>query len=77
MQVLTLFSVVVAFLTVSPVECDAAVILALHRPQLDLDLQERHPGDPVRTVLSRLITCYGLKLVHPWQVVAQACAGSG
>ena len=43
--VLTLFFVVVALLIVSPVD-DAAVLLAVCRPQADLDNQERLPDYP-------------------------------
>ena len=70
----------------------AAVLFAVRKPQPDLDPQERLPDDPViwhraldglkpGTRISQkkaeLITCSGIELVHPWQVVAQACAGSG
>ena len=44
---LTLFSVVISFLTVSPVHDGAAVLLAEHRPQPDLHPRERLSDDPV------------------------------
>ena len=66
---LTLFSAVTS-LAVSPVD-DKAVLLVVGRLQLDLDPLERAPR------LTRLMACSGIQLVHPRQMVAQACADSG
>ena len=69
-----------------------AVLFAVRKPRPDLDPQKRLPDDPViwhraleglkpGTRISKtkteLITCSGIELVHPLQVVAQGCDGSG
>ena len=76
--VLPLFSVVVVLLAVSPVD-DAPILLAVrNRGKIgdDRNIFRMTPWCAHRAFEAR-ITCSGIELVHTWQVVAQACVGSG